>query len=165
MLLTRLTGVYIKKQLVIRLRFGDPSKTEWLEHGITHYWFRPGQMFAVLWWARLSPRKQIAGFAVAEALRAGEQGYHLPGVFSGAGTVPGVRVHAFLKTRCVGRDRGVVDRADALIRQLEREDIDPCEAPSAYYRAAGQSLRVGRAPRPLVRTGLDRYLRSVGHGN
>jgi len=156
---TRLTGIYVRKRLVIRLRFGEPADIQWLNHGVTHYWFQPGQVFAVSWWARLSPRRQVACFAVVEALSAGEAGYRLSGIN------PAVRVHTFLNTRCVGRDRGVVDRADALIRQLEREDIDPCEAPAAYYRAAGQSLRVGREPRRLTREHLDRFLRSTCHAN
>lgn len=159
MIRTRLTGIYVRKRLVIRLRFGEPTDIRWLNHGVTHYWFQPGQAFAVSWWARLSPRRQVACFAVVEALSAGEAGYHLPGI------TPAVHVHVFLNARCVGRDRGVVDRADALIRQLERSGIDPCEAPGSYYRAAGQSLRVGREPRRLTREHLDRFLRSTCHAN
>jgi len=163
MIRTRLTGIYVRKRLVIRLRFGEPADIHWPSRasggGVTHYWFQPGQVFAVSWWARLSPRRQVACFAVVEALSAGEAGYHLPGI------TPAVHVRAFLNTRCVGRDRGVVDRADALILQLERAGIDPCEAPASYYRAAGQSLRVGREPRRLTREHLDRFLRSTCHAN
>lgn len=157
MIWTRLTGLYIKKQLVVRLRFGRPAYIRWLDGGVTHYWFRPGQIFSVVWWARLSPRKQVASFAVAEALRAGEHGHLLPGVR------PAVRVHVFLNTRCVGKDRRVVDRAETLIRRIERDGIEPCDLPNAYYRAAGQSLRVGREPRRLDRDDLRRFLRSQVH--
>lgn len=164
---TRLTGIYVRKRLIIRLRFGEPADIHWPSAPgssggggeVTLYWFRPNQVFAVSWWARLSSRRQVACFAVVEALSAGEVGYRLPGI------TPAVRVHAFLNTRCVGRNRGVVDRADALIRQLEREDIDPCEAPGSYYRAAGQSLRVGREPRRLTRENMDRFLGSACHAN
>ena len=151
---TRLTGVCGKKRLVIRLRFGEPLRTRRAGDGQTHYWFQPGHVFAVLWWARLSLRKQVACFGVLEAREPGEAGYRLPAIDRA------VRVHTFLNARCVGKDRRAVDRAEALIRGMEREQIDPCRVRSAYFRAAGQSLRVGHEPRRLDREAFLRSLRS-----
>lgn len=161
---TRLTGLYVKKRLVIRLRFGDPADIRWVSGGtsggdVTHYWFTPGQVFGALWWARLSPRRQIACFAVVEALNIGDAGYRLPAI------TPAVRVHAFLNARPIGRDRRVVDDADALIRRIEFEGIEPAHVPTAYYRAAGQSLRVKREPRRLDHESLLRFERSGIHAN
>lgn len=156
---TRLTACYAKKRLVVRLRFGRPARIQWAAPNVTHYWFRPGQLFGVVWWARLSPRRQVACLAVVEAVEIGEHGHALPGIH------PAVRVHAFLSARAVGKDRRVVDRADALIGRIEHAGIEPEDVPASYYRAAGQSLRVGREPRKLEREALDRFLRSSPHAS
>lgn len=68
---TLFTAGYAKGRLSMRLRFGDPQHVWHSGNGVTYYWFAPGQPFAVSWWARLSLRRQVAGFAVAEALRIG----------------------------------------------------------------------------------------------
>ncbi|MBI1374551.1 MAG: DUF2840 domain-containing protein [Phycisphaera sp.] len=125
--LTRLTAFHARKRLLIRMRFGDPTRSRRLDSGVTHYWFMPGQLFAVMWWARLSPRKQVACFAIVEALRAGDVGYVLPCV------QPAVAVHTYLNTRCVGKDRGVVALADELVTHIERQGVDPCDVAGSYY--------------------------------
>jgi hypothetical protein len=114
-----------------------------LRGGVTHYWFTTNQMFGVMWWARLSPRKQFACFAVVETLDVGQSGHRLPCIH------PAVRVHLFVSTRCVGNDHRVVDRAESLVQQIESVGLDPSGVASAYFRAAGQSLRVRREPRRL----------------
>lgn len=162
---TCFTGLYVKKQLVVRLRFGEPADIRWPSKGTsggggTRYWFTAGQVFGVAWWARLSPRKQIAGFAVVEALHAGESGSGNSVGYRLACIAPAVRVHTFLLTRAVGQDRGVVDAADTLIRDIERSGIEPARVPGAYYAAAGQSLRVKRTPRRLSVEDLSRFERS-----
>ena len=125
-----------------------------LSGGVTHYWFRPNELFAVIWWARVSPRKQFACFAIVESLRVGDAGHRLPCV------QPAVRVHLFVNTRCVGKDRRVVDRVDELLRQIKDAGRDPCRIAPAYFRAAGQSLRVGREPRHLGDDSLSAVQRS-----
>lgn len=149
---TVLSGCYVKGVLNVRLRFGEPQHVEQLRDGLTHYTFMPGQRFGFMWWARLSPRRQVAGFAVAEALRAGEFGYRIPCV------QPVVQVHAYLTCRCVGQDRGVVGRAEDLIREIQQAEIDPSHVPPVYYRLASQALRVRHEPRRLERHELDRFL-------
>lgn len=156
---TRLTACYAKNRVVVRLRFGRPGLIRWEAPNVTHYWFRPGELFGIVWWARLSPRRQIACFAVAEAIDIGQQGHVLPGIH------PAVRVHAFLVARPVRDDRRAVDRADALIGRIERAGIEPEDVPASYYRAAGQSLRVGREPRKLERAALRRFRRSTCHAS
>lgn len=153
-----LAAGYLKDVLNVRLRFGEPQR---IRHGsgLTRYWFAPGQRFGVIWWARLSPRRQVAGFAVAEALTAGQAGYRVPCI----GGI--VQVHAYLNCRCAGKDRGVVGRADKLIRRIQEADIDPCRVPPAYYRLAGQAIRAGHDPRRIDRAQLLRFLEEQAHEN
>ena len=154
---TRLTTCRAAERLDVRLRFGRPAFVRQRRGGMMHCWFRPRSLFAVAWWARVSPRKQFACFAVVESLRVGDAGHRLPFVW------PAVRVHLFINTRCVGNDRRAVDRANDLITKLERAGIDPCAVASAYYHAAGQSLRVGRTPRRLEAESFPAPERSVSN--
>ena len=156
---TLFTACYAKGHLNVRLRFGDPQHVGWSGDGVTCYWFTPGQRFAVSWWARLSLRRQVAGFAVAEALRVGDSGYRLPCI------QPAVGLHAFLTCRCRGDDRGIVARADKMVREIQQADIDPCRVPPVYFRIASQALRVGRTPRHLDRDQLLRFLQDQSNEN
>jgi hypothetical protein len=148
---TQLTGRYVKRRLNVRLCFGESARSRRLAGGVQHYWFAPGQLLGVCWWARVSPRRQVAGFAVAEALVNGQTGHLLPCVR------PAVRVHAFLCGRCVGDDRGVAGRAEQWVKLMRRAGVDPCRVPAAYWRLAGQALRVGRAPRPFSDREVENY--------
>jgi len=156
---TALNGCYVKAVLNMRLLFGEPHQIGRVGDGMTRYWFSPGQRFGFIWWARLSVRRQVAGFAVAEALSVGECGYRLPCVDRA------VQVHAFLNCRCVGKDRGVVGGANELIQQILRDDIDPCRVPPVYFRLASQALRVGREPRRIDPTVLQCFLEEQGHAS
>jgi len=140
---TRLTTGVADDRLHVCLRFGK-SAIQRQRNSVTHHWFAPGQVLAVTWWARHSPRKQFACFAVVETLHIGDAGYRLPCIR------PAVRVHLFVNTRCIGRDRRCVDRAEELIGQIEQAGLDPQAVAPAYYSAAGQSLRIGRTPRALT---------------
>ncbi len=153
---TRLSTGIADDRLHVRLRFGRPACV-WQVDGITHHWFTPGVMFAVTWWARHSPRRQYAAFAVVETLRVGDAGHRLPCIR------PAVRVHLFVNARCVGKDRRAVDRAEELVAQIEKAGLDPCVVAPAYFRAAGQSLRVGRTPRRLEGLSTHWLNRSVSH--
>jgi len=156
---TVLNGCYVKGSLNVRLRFGEPRSVRRFGNGLTHYGFTSGQRFALMWWARLSPRRQVTGFAVAEALELGRSGYHLPCI------EPAVQVHAFLTCRCMGKDRGIVGRVDELIRAIQQADIDPCIVPPVYYRLASQAIRVGREPRRIDRNQLLSFLEDKRHAN
>ena len=137
---TRLTACQVKDRFSVRLRFGSPVQVRRIDDGLTHYWFRADEAFAVLWWARVSPRRQFAAFAVAQARERGQSGFRLPCID------PAVNVHAFLNCRCIGKDRGVVDRADQLIGEIQQSRIDPCRVPLIYYRLAAQSLSPAKSP-------------------
>lgn len=155
---TQLTGRYVNRRLNVRLCFGEPVRSRRLAGGVQHYWFAPGQLLGVCWWARVSPRRQVAGFAVAETLAPGERGHLILSAGGGPPCVrPAVRVHAFLCSRCVGDDRGVAGRAEQWVEQLRRAGVDPCRVPAAYWRLAGQALRVGRVPRPLSDREIENY--------
>lgn len=154
---TRLTACQVTGCVDVRLRFGGPACVRRLRGGVTHYWFTAGQVFGVVWWARLSPRKQFACFAVVETLDVGQSGHRLPCIH------PAVRVHLFVSTRCVGNDRRVVDRAESLVQAIETLGLDPSCVASAYFRAAGQSLRVRREPRRLNAESPSSSNRSRSH--
>lgn len=151
---TRLSAYQASGRIDVRLRFGGPVRVHRLLGGVTHYWFTANQVFGVVWWARLSPRKQFASFAVVETLDVGQSGHRLPCIH------PAVRVHLFLSTRCVGNDRRVVDRAESLVQEIEKSGLDPSGVASAYFRAAGQSLRVRREPRRLHAESTSQSCRS-----
>lgn len=154
---TRLAAYQANGRFDVRLRFGGPAHVCRLRGGMTHHWFTTGQVFGVVWWARLSPRKQFANFAVVETLGVGQSGHRLPCIH------PAVRVHLFVSTRCVGTDRRVVDRVESLVQEIERAGLDPCRVASAYFRAAGQSLRVRREPRRLNAESTSSPNRSQSH--
>ena len=154
---TRLTACRAAGRIDVRLRFGGPARTRRLRGGVTHYWFTAGQVFGVMWWARQSPRKQFACFAIVEALDIGQSGHRLPCIH------PAVCVHLFVSTRCVGNDRRVVDRAESLVQAIENAGIDPCRVASACFHAAGQSLRVRREPRRLHAASPSLSNRSRSH--
>jgi len=156
---TLFTACYAKDRLNVRLRFGNPQHILQSGDGVTCYWFTPGQRFAVSWWARISLRRQVAGFAVAEALRFGDSGHRLPCIR------PAVCVHAYLTCRCRGDDRGIVGRADHMVRQIQQADIDPCRVPPVYFRIASQALRVSREPRRLHRDQLLHFLQDQSNEN
>jgi hypothetical protein len=155
---TALTCCYVRGRINVCLRFGEPSRRQ-SGNGLTTYWFAPGRRFGITWWARVSPRRQVAGFAVAEALDAGHGGFRLPCVDRA------VAVHAFLHCRCVGKDRGVVGRAVELIQNIHDAGVDPCIVPPVYYRFAGQALRVGRAPRTINPNELFAFLQEQNHAS
>ena len=157
--LTHLVAAYSENRVNVRLRFGEPLQMRPIGDSVTHYWFAAGQRFGVLWWVRHSPRKQFTAFAVAEALGPGQTGYRLPCI------TPAVHVHAFLHCRCIGKERGVVGRADELLRQLQQSSIDLCIVPPVYYRLVAQALRVGQQPRRLNRQSLIEFLQEQPHEN
>ncbi len=136
---TLLAACQVKDRFSIRLHFGSPTRMWRIDESLTHYWFQPGDTFAVSWWARVSPRRQFAAFAIAQALGPGHSGFRLPCID------PAVNVHAFLNCRCIGKDQGVVAGADEMIHWIEQDDIDPCCVPPIYYRLAAQALRGPRA--------------------
>ncbi len=154
---TVLTCCYARGMLNVRLRFGEPQRVK--HHGsVTFYHFAPGQRFGYLWWCAY-PRRQVAGLAVAEALRVAQCGYRLPCVDRA------LHVHAFLSCRCIGNDRGIVGRADELIHSIEQSDIDPCLVPPVYYRLVSQALRVGHEPRRIDRDQLFSFMEEQSHAN
>ena len=155
---TQLTGRYAKRRLNVRLCFGEPARSRRTGGGVQHYWFAPGHLLGVCWWVRVSPRRQVAGFAVAEALAAGRSGHLLLGAFDGRSCVrPAVRAHLFLCGRCVGDDRGAAGRAERMVDGMRRAGVDPCRVPPAYWRLAGRALRVGHTPRPLSTRQIINY--------
>lgn len=155
---TMLTGRYAKRRLNVRLCFGEPARSRRTGDGLRHYWFSPGQLLGVWWWSRLSPRRQVAGFAVAETLATGRSGHLILSAVERVPSVrPAVRVHLFLSGRCVGDDRGMAGRAERLVDGMRRVNVDPCHVPPAYWRLAGQALRVGRTPRRLTDREIARY--------
>ena len=151
--LTCFMTIEIPKNLSVRLRFGCPVDHQAGGNGATQYWFAPGQIFGCQWWARLSPRKHWACFAVVESLASSNVGYRVPNIN------PAVRIHAWLSGPCRHLDCGAVTQADSLIDQIESEHIDPSCVAAAYFRAAGQALRVGRRPRHLTHAHWQQFRR------
>ena len=156
---TALNGCYVKAVLNVRLLFGAPHQID----------ARRRRDDPLLVLARPVLRVHLVGATVRAPAGRGIRRRRGAGSRQGGHRLPcvdrAVQVHAFLHCRCVGKQRGVVGRADELIRQIQRNDIDPCRVPPVYFRLASQAIRVGREPRRIDPTELQCFLKEQGHAS
>ena len=129
------------------LCFGDAVRQRVGRNGHISYYFRPGQLFAVVWRRRYSPDREHRTFAVLESLPAGKSGQILPGI------QPGVAIHALVRQHGPAGQDEAVDRLLDLIEELKYRGRNPAEMPAAFWTEAAQSLLL--CDEPLESFGIE----------
>jgi len=137
---TRFSATHIAGSMADCLCFGDPIRCQLGRDGRAVHYFRPGQIFAVVWWRRYSPDRQHRTLAIVEALPVGSVGRVLPGIH------PGAAVHVLVR-QCgpAGQDEAVDQLLD-LIEDLKHRGRNPAEMPAAFWTDAAQELLLCQAP-------------------
>ncbi len=132
--LTRFVAQRVAGSRADRLCFGDAVHRRIGRNGCISHYFRPGQLFAVVWWRRYSHDRQHRTFAVLESLPAGKRGRFLPGIH------PGVAVHVLVRQHGPAGQDEAVDRLLDLIEELNCRGRNPAEMPTAFWTEAVQQL-------------------------
>jgi hypothetical protein len=132
--LTRFIAESISGSRADCLCFGDAIRRRIGRNGHVRHYFRPGQLFAVVWWRRYAFGRQHRTFAVLEALPDGKKGRILPGIH------PGVAVHALVRQHGPAGQDEAVDRLLDLIEALNCRGRNPAEMPAAFWTEAAQRL-------------------------
>lgn len=133
---TRFVASHIAGSSFDGLCFGDPVRQVVQKHITTSY-FRPGQVFAVLWWRRYSQDRQHRTLAVAEALPAERTGCILPGVDRA------VAVHALVPQHGPAGQDGAVDQLLDLIEDFKSNGTNPTKFPPEFWRQTVRDLLLG----------------------
>ena len=109
-------------------------------NGRAIYDFRPGQVFAVVWWRRHSEDRQHRTLAIVEALPNIALGRVLPGIH------PGVAVHVLVRQHGpAGQDEAVDELLD-LIEDLKHRGRNPAELPAVFWTEAARELLICQVP-------------------
>ncbi|HVT89410.1 MAG TPA: DUF2840 domain-containing protein [Tepidisphaeraceae bacterium] len=138
--LTRFIARYVRGSLADCLCFGDPVNHHEERHGHTSYHFRPGQLFAVVWWRRHSEDRQHRAFAVVEALAAGKSGHVLPSI-----DAP-VAIHAIVDQHGPAGQDGAVDQFIDLVHELKHRSQNPAAMPASYWIETAQRILLCEIP-------------------
>lgn len=138
--LTRFSARHIAGSMADCLCFGDPIRREFGRNGRAIHYFRPGQIFAVVWWRRYSPDRQHRTLAIVEALSVGNVGRVLPGIH------PAAAVHVLVRQYGPAGQDEAVDRLLDLIEDLKHWGRNPAEMPAAFWTVAAQELLLCQVP-------------------
>ena len=137
---TRFIAERVAGSTVDCLCFGDPFRRQMDRNGRAIYEFRPGQVFAVVWWRRHSEDRQHRALAIVEALPAVELGRVLPGIH------PGVAVHVLVRQHGPAGQDEAVDKLLDLIEDLKHRGRNPAELPAAFWTEAARELLICQVP-------------------
>ena len=106
--------------------------------------FQPGAIFSMLWWRRLSRRRQHRTLAILEAPRLRVEGDPVPDIH------PGAIVHVFMdQYGPPGRERSVDLMLD-LIQCLRDHNTEPAHVAPGYWRRASCRILLGQRPPDLA---------------
>jgi len=99
--------------------------------------FRPGSVFAMVWWRSLSHRRQHRTLAILEA----------PGIRGDGDAVPQIQPraisHVFMdQYGPAGKERSVDLMLD-LIQDMRNQEIEPAHVAAKYWRCAAQRIMMG----------------------
>ena len=133
---TRFVASHVAGSSFDGLCFGDPVR-QVVRKQHTNYYFRPGQIFAVLWWRRYSQDRQHRTLAVAEALPAEQTGCILPGVDRA------VAVHALVPQHGPAGQDGTVDQLLDLIEDFKSNGTNPTKFPAEFWPQTVRDLVLG----------------------
>lgn len=133
---TRFVASHVAGSSFDGLGFGDPFR-QVVRKQHTIYYFRPRQIFAVLWWRRYSQDRQQRTLAVAEALPAEQTGCILPGVDRA------VAVHALVPQHGPAGQDGAVDQLLDLIEDFKSKGTNPTKFPAEFWPQTMRDLLLG----------------------
>lgn len=142
--LTRFVARYVTGSMADCLCFGDPDHHHDERRGHTNYHFRPGQLFAVVWWRRYSEDRQHRALAVVEALAAGKSGHVLPSIDCA------VAVHAIVDQHGPAGQDGAVDQFIDLVQELKHRRQNPATMPASYWTETAQRILLCQKPIDLI---------------
>ncbi len=118
------------------LRFGRPVHTLDQDRRTAQALFAPRAVFGLVHWRAGDYGTVDWRLMVLRAVAPGEAATTLDGVDPGA------------EVLLSARGEGPVRRAFALIDAIEAQDLDPAEAPAAYWQTAHNRLAAHLEPRP-----------------
>ena len=132
--LTRFVATHVASSSFDGLCFGDPVR-QVVRKRQTAYYFRPGQIFAVLWWRRHSEDRQHRTLAVMEALPLNNKtGRILPGIDRG------VTIHALMPQHGPAGTDGPLDQFLDYIEDFKSNGVNPTEFPAEFWPQTVQDL-------------------------
>jgi len=132
--LTRFVAERVPGSRANSLCFGDAVSHRAGRNGRVSHYFRPGQLFGVVWRRQYAQDRQHRTFAVLESLPAGKSGQILPGI------QPAVAIHALVRQHGPAGQDEAVDRLLDLIEELKCRGRNPAEMSAAFWTEATQRL-------------------------
>jgi len=145
--LTRFVAERIAGSRANTLCFGDAVSQRAGRNGRVSHYFRPGQLFAVVWRRQYAHDREHRTFAVLESLPPGKWGHILPCIH------PGVAIHALVRQHGPAGQDEAVDRLLDLIEELKCRGRNPAEMPAAFWTDATQRLLL--CDEPLESFGIE----------
>ena len=130
---TRFVATHVAGSSFDGLCFGDPVRHV-VRKRHTVYYFRPGQIFAVLWWRRYFDDRQHRTLAVVEALPPDSTGRILPGIDRG------VCVRALMPQHGPAGQDGPLDQLLDLIEDYKSKEVNPASFPAEFWPRTIQDL-------------------------
>jgi hypothetical protein len=138
--LTRFVAERVAGSRANSLCFGDALSQRTGRNGRISHYFRPGQLFAVVWRRQYANDREHRTFAVLESLPASKNGQILPGIH------PGVAIHALVRQHGPAGQDEAVDRLLDLIEELKYRGRNPAEMSAAFWTEATQRLLLSDEP-------------------
>lgn len=130
---TRFVATHVVGKSFDGLCFGDPARRV-VRKRQTVYYFRPGQVFAVLWWRRYAHDRQMRTLAVLEALLAERGSRLLPGLDRA------VAIHALVPQSGPAGQDGPLDQFLDFIEDFKFNGVNPTQFPAEFWPQTVQDL-------------------------
>ena len=130
---TRFVATHVAGSSFDGLCFGDPVR-QVVRKRQTVYYFRPGQIFAVLWWRRYAHDRQNRTLAVVEALPPDKTGRVLPSIDRA------VAIHALVPQPGPAGQDGPLDQLLDLIEDFKSNGANPTKFSAEFWPQTVQDL-------------------------
>lgn len=140
--LTRVSLAYVEQRIKLYLRFGEPARTDRLDHWRRVAVFLPGAVFCRIRWQANDYGTIRWQLMVMQACTSLDAAQRIPGVLPGASLL----LHAESEPAV----RAVLPQINA----IEALGIAPCAVPPAYWRMLGNRLA---AHQPLPAYTAERH--------
>lgn len=130
---TRFLATHVTGSSFDGLCFGDPVRQVIRKRHMVYY-FRPGQIFAVLWWRQYAQDRQNRMLAVVEALAGDKAGRVLPGIDRA------VAIHALVPQHGPAGQDGPLDQFLDYIEDFKSNGVNPTKYPAEFWSQTVQDL-------------------------